>query len=193
MRFTICGPNVRAWTKWLSMTSTCTASAVLIRWSSASILTKSAESTLGCRRISTPSAYRERTLDQLNKHGIGPVAVGPELDCCAATVPRNRTCHDPLQYGGCVQECQSLIITHNPVDHRRSLLDHWRARDVGQETSWCERVETVPKQRFLQLSQRWNALWCLNPARLWSTAQGAQSGAGRIKQNPRKSLGAWAT
>ena len=47
MRWTTGSPMVRLGTKWLSMTSTCTASALLMRRSSASRLTKSAERMLG--------------------------------------------------------------------------------------------------------------------------------------------------
>ncbi len=50
MRPTICGPNVRFGTKWLSMTSTCTKSAPAMRASSASMLTKSAARMLGLMR-----------------------------------------------------------------------------------------------------------------------------------------------
>ena len=50
MRSTICGPNVRLGTKWLSMTSTCAKSAVAIRARSACMFTKSAARILGLMR-----------------------------------------------------------------------------------------------------------------------------------------------
>ena len=51
IRSTICGPNVRFGTKWLSITSTWTKSAVAMRASSACMLTKSAARMLGLIRM----------------------------------------------------------------------------------------------------------------------------------------------
>src|SRR6185437_11096575 len=80
MRPTICGPNVRFGTKWLSITSTCTRSADEMRSMSRCMFTKSAARMLGLIRgmrstVSVPS----HLLEQGDEHGIRAVPVRPQL------------------------------------------------------------------------------------------------------------------
>ena len=180
MRSTICGPNVRLGTKWLSITSTCTRSAVAIFSRSRCMLTKSADRMLGLIRAGMPFSLVKRLAPSGCARFVSSAMNMASVPCrCGHSCTLGRVAGEVeaferqlLQDRRRVERLERCRRTA-PAHPRRQpgLRDVRRAGDVGEHAARLQRGERADRAAA-------PAAWSARPHPAASCASGPPGAAG---------------
>src|SRR5690606_32744106 len=147
---TICGPNVRFGTKWLSMTSTWAKSAVAMRARSACMFTKSAERMLGLMRGAAGRLIGLLlwvALQQGEEHGVGAVTVRPQLHASGSVAGEVDGALDQIGDDGRGIQLRDVVASAQHLgDDSAGLGEVGRAGRVRDDSARCEGVQRTGEE-----------------------------------------------